>query len=163
MRIAIYPGTFDPITNGHLYIIKSASKLFDKLYVAVAADNSKSTLFSLSERSEMIESEIKINQLNNVEVESFSGLMVNFAKLKKATYAVRGVRTLSDFEYEMQMASMNSILDIDIQTIFFPSSDEYQLVSSTLVKQVVMLGGDVKNFLTLDVKKKLQGKLNLCE
>lgn len=160
MKIAIYPGTFDPVTNGHLYIIKAASKLFDKLYVAVAEDNSKSTLFSLSERSEMIEEEIKSKKLHNVEVASFSGLMVNFAKSKKADYTVRGVRTLSDFEYEMQMASMNSILDDDVQTILFPSSDEYQLVSSKLVKQVVKLGGDTKNFLSPYVTAKLKSKLS---
>lgn len=158
MRIAIYPGTFDPITSGHLYIIKTASKLFDKLYVAIAEENSKTTLFSLSERAEMIVEEVKNNQLNNVEVASFSGLMVNFAKSKNASYVVRGVRTLSDFEYEMQMASMNSILDEAIQTIFFPSSDEYQLVSSKLVKEVVKLGGNTKNFLSPYVSTKLKEK-----
>jgi pantetheine-phosphate adenylyltransferase len=160
MKIAIYPGTFDPITSGHFHIINSAAKLFDRLFVAIASDSSKPTLFSLSERAEMIKHELENNKLHNVEVTSFSGLMVNFAKQIGVQYAVRGVRTLSDFEYEMQMASMNSILDKEIQTILFPSSDEYQLVSSKLVKEVTKLGGDTKNFLSANVKAKLIAKLS---
>ena len=160
MKIALYPGTFDPITKGHLYIIKLAAKLFDKLIVAVSIDSNKSTLFTLSEREEMISQELKDNNLTNVEVISFSGLMVNFAKQNAAKYSVRGVRTLNDFEYEMQMARMNAILSEEVQSVFFPSSEKYQLVSSKLVKEIVKLGGNPKNFLSKNVKEKLLAKLS---
>ncbi len=161
MRIAIYPGTFDPITAGHLDIICRALKLVDKLYIAVAADSSsKSMLFSAEERLEMIHQELKDLDIKTgaVEVELFSGLMVAYAKEKSATISIRGLRAVSDFEYEFQMSCMNSILDSNIQTIFLPASSKLQLVSSKLVKEVVRLNGDTGCFLSANVKKKLIAK-----
>jgi pantetheine-phosphate adenylyltransferase len=158
--IGVYPGTFDPITTGHLDIIKRSLKLVDKLYVAVAADSSKNALFSLSERVEMIRQEINANGLdsNAIEVEAFSGLLVNFAKERKATISIRGVRAIADFECEFQMACMNSILDSGLETIFLPASAGLQLVSSKLVKEVIKLGGDVGNFISDRVKTRLISK-----
>ena len=155
--IGIYPGTFDPITAGHLDIITRSLKLVDKLYIGVAADSSKNALFSLSERVEMIRQEIKAASLDvdRVEVEVFSGLLVKFAKEKKATISIRGVRALADFEYEFQMSCMNAMLDSNIETIFLPASSGLQLVSSKLVKEVIKLGGDVGGFVSDRVKSKL--------
>jgi pantetheine-phosphate adenylyltransferase len=158
MRIAIYPGTFDPITAGHLDIIKRSMGLVDKLYVAIAEDSAKKVLFSMEERIAMIEQELQDNCIANVEVVSFSGLMVNFAKQKNVTISIRGLRVVSDFEYEYQMACMNRMLDENIQTIFLPASPKLQLVSSNLVKEVVKLGGDIGDFLSNKVKKKLEEK-----
>jgi pantetheine-phosphate adenylyltransferase len=154
--IGIYPGTFDPITAGHLDIIKRSLKLVDKLYIGVAADSSKNALFSLPERVEMIRQEIKASSLDaRVEVEVFSGLLVKFAKEKKATISIRGVRAIADFEYEFQMSCMNAMLDSNIETIFLPASSGLQLVSSKLVKEVIKLGGDVGDFISERVKSKL--------
>ncbi|MEK6734166.1 MAG: pantetheine-phosphate adenylyltransferase, partial [Pseudomonadota bacterium] len=160
----VYPGAFDPITAGHLDIIKRAVKLVDRLYIAVASESfSKSFLFSDKERLEMIRLELKNNHLEskNIEVEIFSGLMVDFAKSKSATIAVRGIRTLSDFEYEYQMAQTNSMLNNEIETIFLPASTELQLVSSKFVKEIMRFGGDPKKFLSNDIKRKMQEKYRL--
>ena len=160
MRIAVYPGTFDPITAGHLDIILRSLNLVDKLYIAIAADSSKSVLFSVQERVAMILHELSAHGISKdrVEVEVFSGLMINFAKQKNATISIRGLRALADFEYEFQMSCMNSILNSDLQTIFLPASSKLQLVSSKLVKEVVRLGGDTGEFLSKHVKEKLEAK-----
>lgn len=159
--IGVYPGTFDPITAGHIDIIRRGLRIVDKLYVGVAADSAKNSLFSLDERVKMIHEEISESSLDvaRVEVEIFSGLLVNFAKEKNASISIRGVRAIADFEYEFQMSCMNSILDSNIETIFLPASSGLQLVSSKLVKEVIKLGGDVGDFVSKRVKEKLVGKI----
>jgi len=161
MRIGVYPGTFDPVTAGHMNIIIRALKLVDKLYVTISADSNKKALFSLDERMQMLYEEIIAAQIDPsvIEVEVFSGLLVNYAKQKSATVSFRGLRALSDFEYEFQMASMNSILDPEIETIFLPASSGLQLVSSKLIKEVLRLGGDTGDFISSRVKARLKARL----
>jgi pantetheine-phosphate adenylyltransferase len=162
MKIAIYPGTFDPITFGHLDIIRRAADLFDHLIVAAAKDNYKNPLFSLEERVSMIESEIKkLPQGKNISVEKFEGLLVEFASKKGAKAIVRGLRAVSDFEFEFQMFGMNSQLNPTIQTIFLPASESNHFIASRLVKEVARLGGDVSKFISPDVEKILRQKLAL--
>lgn len=159
-KIGIYPGTFDPITAGHMDIILRASKVLDKLYIGVAMDSMKSPLFSQEERVEMIRQELSANNIKKglVEVEAFSGLLVNFAKQRSASIIIRGLRAVSDFEFEFQMSCMNSILDSEMQTIFLPASADLQLVSSKFVKEVTRLGGDTGGFISDRVKSKLVDK-----
>lgn len=159
--IGVYPGTFDPITAGHIDIIRRGLRIVDQLYVGVAADSAKNSLFSLDERVKMIHEEISESSIDvaRVEVEIFSGLLVNFAKEKNASISIRGVRAIADFEYEFQMSCMNSILDSNIETIFLPASSGLQLVSSKLVKEVIKLGGDVGDFVSKRVKEKLVSKI----
>lgn len=162
MKIAIYPGTFDPITFGHLDIIRRAADLFDHFIVAAAKDNYKNPLFSLEERVSMIESEIKkLPQGKNISVEKFEGLLVEFANKKGAKAIVRGLRAVSDFEFEFQMFGMNSQLNPTIQTIFLPASESNHFIASRLVKEVARLGGDVSKFISPDVEKILRQKLAL--
>lgn len=162
MKIAIYPGTFDPITFGHIDIIRRAADLFDFLIVAAAKDNYKNPLFSLEERVAMIDLEIKkLPQAKNISVEKFEGLLVEFAKKKNAKAIVRGLRAVSDFEFEFQMFGMNSQLDSSIQTIFLPASESNHFIASRLVKEVARLGGDVSKFISPDVEKILRQKLAL--
>jgi pantetheine-phosphate adenylyltransferase len=162
MKIAIYPGTFDPITFGHIDIIRRAADLFDFLIVAAAKDNYKNPLFSLEERVSMIELEVKkLPQAKNISVEKFEGLLVEFAKKKNAKAIVRGLRAVSDFEFEFQMFGMNSQLDSSIQTIFLPASESNHFIASRLVKEVARLGGDVSKFISPDVEKILRQKLAL--
>ncbi|MCT4634944.1 MAG: pantetheine-phosphate adenylyltransferase [Rickettsiales bacterium] len=159
-KIGIYPGTFDPITAGHMDIILRASKVLDKLYIGVAMDSMKSPLFSQEERLEMIQQELSDNNIKKglVEVEAFSGLLVNFAKQRSASIIIRGLRAVSDFEFEFQMSCMNSILDSEMQTIFLPASADLQLVSSKFVKEVTRLGGDTGGFISDRVKRILVDK-----
>jgi len=152
-KIAIYPGTFDPITYGHLEVLMKASKMFDKLYVGVAVDGVKNASFSAEERVQMIREEI--GGADNIIVCSFSGLLVEFARNVGATVLIRGLRAVSDFEYEFQMACMNSRLAPEIQTIFIPSSENMQFVSSRLVKEVFRLGGDVSAFTSKNAQNHL--------
>jgi pantetheine-phosphate adenylyltransferase len=145
-RLGIYPGTFDPVTLGHLDIIERASKLVDTLIVGVAAhSNKEKTLFSLEERVHFIESCVK-DRLPNVVVEPLPGLLIAYAKQKKATAIFRGLRAVSDFDYEFQMAMMNARLNDDIETVFLMASETHQFVASRLVKEVARLGGDVRGF-----------------
>ncbi len=165
-RIAIYPGTFDPITLGHLDIIKRAIGIVDNLIIAVAKDNAKKPLFSLDERAEIIKREIKIfssHDLAKISVVKFEGLLVDFARQKNATIIVRGLRAVSDFEYEFQMSAMNSKLNSDIQTIFLPASENYHFTASKLVKEIARLGGDISKFVSKNVVHKLQKKLSLSK
>lgn len=161
MKIAIYPGTFDPITFGHLDIIRRASELFDHLIIAAAKDNYKNPLFSLEERVSLIELEVNKLSQKNISVELFEGLLVDFAKKKNAKAIVRGLRAVSDFEFEFQMFGMNSKLDPSIQTIFLPASESNHFIASRLVKEVARLGGDVSKFISADVEKFLRQKLAL--
>jgi pantetheine-phosphate adenylyltransferase len=159
MKIAIYPGTFDPITFGHLDIISRAASIFDHLVVAAAKDNYKNPLFSLDERVELIKKEIADKKINNVSVESFEGLLVNYAKTKKAKIIIRGLRAVSDFEYEFQMFGMNSKLDPELQTVFLPASESNHFIASKLVKEVAKLGGDISKFVSSQINVELQKKI----
>lgn len=161
MKIAVYPGTFDPITAGHMDIILRALRVVDKLYIGVGVNSDKETVFSAVEREEMIVNELYTYGINSdkVEVTQFSGLLTEFAKKYSASITIRGIRATSDFEYEFQMACMNSILDKELQTIFLPAATKLQLVSSRLVKEVTKLGGDVGDFVSEQVKIKLKNKL----
>ena len=140
-RIAIYPGTFDPITNGHLDIIERGSRLFDELIVAILGNSEKAPMFPLEERVALIQQTVA--GLPNVKVETFAELLVTFARDKGARVIVRGLRAITDFEYEFQMALMNRRLDGDVETVFMMAADCYSYLSSRLVKEVAALGGDV--------------------
>ncbi len=160
MKIAIYPGTFDPITFGHLDIIKRASELFDHLIIAVAKDNNKNPMFSCDQRVEMINDEInKLINKDNISVEKFEGLLINFAQKKSSKIIVRGLRAVSDFEYEFQMYGMNFKLDNTIQTIFLPASENHHFIASKLVKEIAKLGGDISLFVSPNVKEKINNNL----
>ncbi|MCK5236786.1 MAG: pantetheine-phosphate adenylyltransferase [Deltaproteobacteria bacterium] len=159
-HIAIYPGTFDPITKGHLDIIKRSLHLFDELIVAVAGGGgggaSKTPLFSVEERIDMIKNETK--EFERIRVESFSGLLVNYVKEKGASTVIRGLRVMSDFEYEFQMALTNRKLAPEIETIFMMTADEFAPVSSRFIKEIARLGGDTIDFVTPYVKEQLKKK-----
>ena len=155
MKIAIYPGSYDPITNGHLDIIERSSKLFDKIIVAVARNAEKGTeLFSESERITMIKQ--SIIHLENVNVDSFNGLLVDYATGKKANAIIRGLRALSDFEFEFKMALMNRSLNEEISTVFMMPHEKYTHISSSLVKEVAWLGGNVSAYVSKSVEHALQ-------
>lgn len=158
MKIAIYPGTFDPITYGHLDIIERASEIFDSVIVTVALNSSKRPMFSESERVAMISEVIK--KYKNVRVDSFKGLLVNYAKKKKATAIVRGLRAVSDFEYEFQMALTNRKLAKDITTVFLMPHEKYTYLNSSIVREIAMFGGDISEFVPPSVKKHLARHLH---
>jgi pantetheine-phosphate adenylyltransferase len=157
IRTAIYPGTFDPLTLGHVDIIARGSALFDKIIVAVLQNVDKAPLFSVGERIEMINTAFA--DRDNVEADSFSGLLVDYAQNKKATAIVRGIRAISDFEYEFQMALMNRRLAPSIETVFMTPAEEYSYVSSRLVKEVAQLGGSIHGLVPAGVEQRLKEKL----
>lgn len=141
MRIAVCPGSFDPITNGHLDIIKRAAKIYDKVIVGVLNNSAKNPVFTAEERREMINTVIK--DIPNAEVEIFSGLMVDFAKNKGAAVIVKGLRTVADFEYELQMALLNKALDPDFETVFMMTDTKFSYISSSMVKEVAKYNGEL--------------------
>jgi pantetheine-phosphate adenylyltransferase len=154
---AIYAGTFDPITLGHLDVVERAARIFPELIIAVAAVTGKETLFSQEERVELVKSTVAV--LPNVTVEPFEGLLVNYARAQGARVIIRGLRALSDFEYEFQMALTNRRLAPDIETLFLMPKQDYSFLSSTNIKQVASLGGDVAEFVPAAVAAALAGKL----
>jgi len=153
-RRAVYPGTFDPLTNGHIEIIKRASKIFDEVIVAVAHNPQKRPLFSFKDRIEMVEG--ALSRIKNVKVDSFSGLAVNYVKGKNIHIILRGLRMISDFEYEFQMALTNRKLDKGIETVFMMPSEEYSYVSSKLIKEAASLGADLEKFVPKSIETKLK-------
>ena len=157
-RIGIYPGTFDPLTNGHMDIICRATKLVDKLIVSVAEHTGKDTLFTLNERLSMVNDEIANYQNSfkaTVEARPFNSLLMEFAKNVDAVLIIRGLRAVSAFEYEFQMAGMNARLNNEIETIFLMSSDKHQFIASRFVKEIGRLGGDISHFVSSNVRNKL--------
>jgi pantetheine-phosphate adenylyltransferase len=158
MRTVVYPGTFDPITNGHLDVIIRALNLFDKVLVTVADNPDKHPLFSVNERLEMIREAVK--DLGDVEVEPFSGLIVDYAKLNKACAIIRGLRAISDFEVEFQMALMNRHMDQNIATVFLMPHDRYTHLNSSIIREIASLGGDVSSYVPAMVMKRLREKYN---
>lgn len=161
VRIGIYPGTFDPITFGHMDIIQRAAKVVDQLIIGVAGNAGKTPLFSLQERVALVEADIAEKQkknpiLANVKVVAFDTLLMDFIAAKKASVIVRGLRAVSDFEYEFQMAGMNSKLNAEVETIFLMASDKYQLISSRFVKEIARLGGDVSHFVSDSVQNAMK-------
>lgn len=154
MKHCIYPGTFDPITNGHLDVLARAARLFDRVTVAVALRSAKSPLFTVDQRVDLIRE--NIGQMPNVTVVSFDGLLVDFAREQKAHAIIRGLRALSDFEFEFNMALMNRHLAPDVEAIFVMPKEAYSYTSSTLVKQIAHLGGDVTNFVPANVAAALK-------
>ena len=154
-KIVIYPGTFDPITLGHLDIIRRSAALFDKLIIAVATDTSKKTLFSANDRANMIGYEIKNCKMKNVIIKQFKGLLVKFVTNENANIIIRGLRAVADFEYEFQMSFINRSLDYKIETVFLPATENVHFVSSTFVKEIMRLNGDTKNLVTPNVRKLL--------
>jgi pantetheine-phosphate adenylyltransferase len=157
MRRAIYPGSFDPVTNGHLDVIERARKLFDEVVVAVADNDEKQPLFSLKERLDLLRE--TAGRIDNVRVAQFKGLLVDFATAEEAGAVIRGLRAVSDFEFEFQMALMNRQLDAAVETIFLMPKEEYTYLSSRIVKEIARLGGDVSAFVPTSVARALASKL----
>ena len=157
MNIAVYPGTFDPFTNGHRDLVqRAASNIFDKVYICVVENSNKNTVFSLEER--VVLAKKSLENIKNIEVIPFSGLLVDFATKLNAKVRLRGLRVVSDFEYEFQMSSMNKKLNNNIESIFLTPSESYAFLSSSLVKEIAQLGGDVSTFVNEDVKTALERK-----
>ncbi len=157
MKNAIYPGTFDPITLGHLDVIKRGSQIFDSLTVAVGHNPLKKSVFTVEERMDMISRHVK--DCPNVDVGSFEGMLIDYLRSKNTTIILRGIRTMSDFENEFQRALTNRALQKDVETVFVMTSQEYSFLNSSLIKEAVYLGGSVKNFVTPDIEKRLKQKL----
>ena len=160
MKLAVYPGSFDPFTLGHKDILLRSSKIFDKVIVAIGENHGKQNLFSIEERISDIRSEINdLGIESHVSVESFSGLIVDFAIRKKANILIKGVRGPVDYDYELQMAGMNSTMNPDIETIFLISRPEYSYISSSLVKQIALMKGDYSNFVSPLMQKAIKSKI----
>jgi pantetheine-phosphate adenylyltransferase len=154
MSVAVYPGSFDPITNGHLDVIRRGTRVFDRLVVSVADNPAKQALFTKEERVEMIREVTR--GIKNVEIDAFDGLVVDYVHRKKANVILRGIRTISDFEYEYQMALTNRTFAADIETVFVMTHEEFSFVSSRLIKEAVSMGGDVSAFVPKEVEKRLK-------
>jgi len=159
VRLAIYPGSFDPVTNGHIDILEKTSKLFDRIIIAVVHNVGKNALFSLNERVNLIKESTQ--HIPNVEVESFSGLLVDYVRQKEACAIIRGLRTVADFEYEMHIAQINRKMLPDVETIFVLSDNRYIFVSSSIIKETALLGGDVSGLVPENVRAGLAEKRQL--
>ena len=157
MRTVIYPGSFDPMTNGHLDIVRRASRLFDSVIVAVANNEEKKPLFSLKERIHLVEQSVE--DMPNVRVDSFNGLLVNYVEQCGGQAVIRGLRAISDFEFEFQLALMNRKLNERVETIFMMPKETYTFLSSRIIKEIARLGGDVKAFVPVHVETALKKKL----
>lgn len=159
-RVGIYPGTFDPITNGHLDIIRRATRLVDTLIVGVAINAGKEPMFTIEERVAMVEAEVAglNNEGRRIEVRPFGNLLMNFVLDSGGSVIIRGLRAVSDFEYEFQMAGMNTRLQPEVETVFLMASENHHFIASRLVKEVAMLGGDIKSFVSAEVAKRLVAK-----
>lgn len=157
MKTAIYPGSFDPITKGHIDIINRSSKIFDKLIITISINPDKNAFFSVEEKLDMAKK--SLSHLENVEVVSFDGLLIDYAMLRDVKVIIKGLRAVSDFEYEFQMALMNRVLNKKVETLFMMTRTEYSFLSSSLVKEIAKLGGNIENFVTEYVNKKILEKL----
>ena len=165
MKIGLYPGTFDPLTNGHLDIITRSSILCDKLIIAVAKNTSKNPLFSISKRIDLINEVLSSNKIDNklVYAQSFDNLLIDFAKINSVSIIIRGLRVVSDFDYEFQMAGMNKRLNPNIETVFLMASETNQFIASRFVKEVASLGGDVSSFVPDNVNNEIIKRFNLIK
>lgn len=157
--LAVYPGSFDPLTNGHLDVISRAAKLVDHLVVAILQNTQKQPLFTIDERADMLRE--ATSNISNVEVDSFSGLLVDYAAKRSAGAIIRGIRAISDYEIELQMALINRRLRPETETIFLMASEEYSFLSSRMVKEIIMLKGDVSSFVPAGVMQRLREKMGL--
>jgi len=157
LKVCVYPGSFDPITYGHLDIIERASKIFDKLIVAAVCNPSKKSAFTLEERVELIKECTK--NFDNVEVDHFSGLLIDYLRQKSASVVIKGLRVLTDFEYEFQMALLNKNLDPDIETVFMMTNNKFSYISSSMVKEIAILGANIEEFVPSIIKQKVLDKL----
>ncbi|KGG81130.1 pantetheine-phosphate adenylyltransferase [Caloranaerobacter azorensis] len=155
--VVVYPGSFDPVTNGHLDIIERCSKKFEKVIVAVLNNPSKKPMFTVEERVELLRAVTK--GYENVEVDSFSGLLVEYVKKKNVSFIIKGLRAVSDFEYEMQMAMMNRALDNSVETLFLMTNSKYSFLSSSLVKEVAKLNGDISDIVPKEVERAILNKI----
>lgn len=159
MKVAIYPGTFDPITYGHLDVLERACRLFDHIVITVAKNPGKSPIFSAAERMELIHEAVsRLNGGEKISVETFDGLIVNFAREKKARAIIRGLRAISDFEYELQMALVNRRLNAEVSTVFLMPHEKYTYLNSSIVRELASLGGDISNFVPPIVEERLLAK-----
>ena len=156
MKIAIYPGSFDPVTKGHIDILKNGAEIFDKVIIAVAKNSEKNAFLSVAERVALIKESVK--DIENVEVDSFDGLTIEYAKKRGAQVILRGLRAVSDFEYEMQLSQANSALSIDIKTIFLITKPKYNFISSRTIKEIYLNNGDISKFVPECVCKFLMNK-----
>ena len=165
MKIGLYPGTFDPLTNGHLDIIVRSLTLCDKLIIAVAKNPSKNPFFSINKRIDLINEALLLNKIDNelVYAEFFDNLLIDFAKINSVSIIIRGLRVVSDFDYEFQMAGMNKRLNSDIETVFLMASETNQFIASRFVKEVASLGGDVSSFVPKNVNNEIIKKFNLIK
>ena len=162
-KIGIYPGTFDPLTFGHIDLIKRSLKIVDKLIIGIADNDNKTPLLSIEERKLIIDNDIKdyFNQNNKIIIKNIDGLLTDFAKLNNVTCIIRGLRAVSDFDYEFQMTGMNARLNSTIETVFLMASERHQFISSRFVKEICMLNGDVSSFVPEEVHSKLSNKFNI--
>ena len=156
MSVAVYPGSFDPVTLGHLDIIERSAKIMDKVIVGVLKNNSKTPLFSVEERVNMLKD--VTSHFPNVEVQSFAGLLIDFVRSNDANVIVRGLRAITDFEYELQLAQMNRVIAPEIDTLFLTTNLKYAYLSSSMAKEVAMYGGDISSFLSPEIAEKVREK-----